>query len=153
MDQPSDSPPLFDITGMNAEDAKDYVFSLATHLKQVEAEIITIKAEQTRWQERAALAERQGLTELRQQATDAANAQAGKLAEREAEAGEFRAGLDHLKKQLLLLPMTQRTVNTDALLESLTQLAGPLDTVTPATKQAEADEALAALKKRLSEGN
>jgi hypothetical protein len=44
-------------------------------------------------------------------------------------------------------------VNTDALLESLTQLAGPIDTVTPATRQAEADEALAALKKKLSEGN
>jgi hypothetical protein len=49
--------------------------------------------------------------------------------------------------------MTQRTVNTNALLESLTQLAGPIDNVTPAAKQAEADEALAALKKKLAEGN
>jgi phage shock protein A len=145
--------PLFDISGMSPDDAKDYVFSLATHLKQVEAEIKTIQGEQNRWHERAALADRQNLPELKQQAVDTANGLTSKLAEREAEAQEFRAGLDSLKKQLLLLPMTQRTVNTDALLESITQIAGPLDNVTPATKQAEADEALAALKKKLAEGN
>jgi len=145
--------PLFDISGMNQEDAQEYVLSLATHLKQVEAEIAAIKADQQRWQERTALAERQGLVELRQQATDAANAAQTKLTEREAEAREFRAGLDSLKKQMLRLPMTQRTVNTDALLESIAQVAGPLDRVTPAAKQAEADEALAALKKKLAEGN
>jgi len=151
MDESPDTRPLFDLTGMSPADAKDYVFSLATHLKQVEAEIGTIKTEQTRWQERAALAERQGLAQLRQQAVDQANTLAAKQAERETEAEEFRAGLDQLKKQLLLLPLTQRTVNTDALLESLTQLSGPVDHVTPAAKQAEADEALAALKKKLAE--
>ena len=150
MDEPDDRP-LFDISGMTAADAKDYVFSLATHLKQVEAEIETIKADSARWQERAALAERQGLAELRQQAVDTVNGLASKQTERETEAREFRVGLDHLKKQLALLPLTERTVNTDALLESLIQLAGPVDDVTPAAKQAEADEALAALKKKLAE--
>lgn len=153
MDESPDQQPLFDIAGMSPEDAKDYVFSLATHLKQVEAEIAALKAEQVRWQERAALAERQGLAELRQQATDTVNGLADKQRERETEAEEFRVGLEHLKKQLQLLPLTQRTVNTDALLERLGQLAGPPDAVTPATKQAEADEALAALKKKLSEGS
>lgn len=153
MDESPDSQPLFDISGMNPADAKDYVFSLATHLKQVEAEIESIKKEQDVWQERAQLAERQGLSDLRAQVADKMNALAATRTDREAEAREFRAGLDSLKKQLLLLPMTQRTVNTDTLLESITQLAGPLDTVTPATKQAEADEALAALKKKLSEGS
>ncbi len=153
MDESTDSQPLFDITGMGPEDAKDYVFSLATHLKQVEAEIVSIQREQARWQERAELAERQGLADLRAQVTDKMNALAATRAEREAEAREFRAGLDSLKKQLLLLPTTQRTVNTEALLESITQLAGPIDSVTPAAKQAEADEALAALKKKLAEGS
>src|SRR5579862_7771604 len=101
MDESPDSQPLFDVTGMSHDDAKDYVLSLATHLKQVEAEIAAIQTEQIVWQERAGLAERQGLADLRAQVADKMNALAATRSDREAEAREFRAGLDSLKKQLL----------------------------------------------------
>ena len=60
--------------------------------------------------------------------------------------------MNKLKRDLLLLPMTQRTVNTEALQQSLNHLAGEPDTVTPAVKSWQADDALAELKKKLASG-
>ena len=155
MDQPSVPPAqqLFDLTGMSPSDAKDYVISLTAHLKQTEAGLVAAEEEVQLWQGRINLAEQKGMTELKTQA----EAKKAEISERktrlELEVWEFREGIEKLKKQLLLLPMTQRTVNTDALLENLANLGGPLDNVTPTVKRAEADDALAALKKRIAEGS
>lgn len=154
----SDSPlppsqPLFDITGMNPEDAKSYVASIIAHLKQAEAELAAADEAVKLWASRIVLADEKGMTELRAQAEAKRTEEVDRRTKLELEVWEFREGVEKLKKQLLLLPMTQRTVNTEALLEGLANLGGPLDTVTPAVKRAEADDALAALKKRLAEGS
>lgn len=143
--------PLFDITGMTPADARDYVVSIAAHLKQAEADLAAADEEVKLWAGRIVLAEEKGLTELRAQAEARRVAAVDRRTKLELEVWEFKDGVEKLKKQLLLLPMTQRTVNTEALLENLANLGGPLDQVTPTVKRAEADDALAALKKRLAE--
>ena len=132
--------PLFEIAGMAPEDAKSYVFSLTTHLKKTEAELATVESDIAKWERHPELAEAK-LSELR--------------ASREVlieEVAQFQAGVAKLKRDLLHLPLTQRSVNTDQLLEQMAALGGALDTVTPVTKNVEADEALAALKRRLASG-
>jgi len=153
MDDTSPRPerPLFDLTGMAPADAREYVLSLAAHLKQTEAELQAADEEVVLWAGRIVLADQQGLPDLKAQA-EAQRVQAvDKRTKLELEVWEFRDGLEKLKKQLLLLPLTQRTVNTEALMENLAHLGGPLDSVTPIVRQAQADDALAALKKRLAE--
>jgi len=150
---PPPSQPLFDLTGMAPADARDYVLSITAHLKQVEAELAAADEEVKLWAGRIVLADEKGLTDLKTQAEVKRTELVDKRTKLELEVWEFRDGVGKLKKQLQLLPLTQRSVNTDALLENLAHLGGPLDNVTPVTKRAEADDALAALKKRLSEGS
>jgi len=153
MDDPTPAPerPLFDVTGLSLPDAQDYTVSIVAHLKQTEAELAAADDEVQVWAGRVQLAEQQALPELRAQAEAKRVEAVDRRTKLELEVWEFRDGVEKLKKQLQLLPLTQRTVNTDALLESLAHLGGPLDNVTPVTRRAEADNALAALKKRLSE--
>ena len=150
--KPAPEQPLFDVTGMTVADAKDYTVSIVAHLKQTEAELAAADEEAQAWAARVQLAEQQGTPELRDQAEAKRVEAVDRRTRLELEAAEFRDGVEKLKKQLQLLPLTQRTVNTDALLDNLAHLGGPLDNVTPVTRRAEADDALAALKKRLSEG-
>ncbi len=152
MDQPGLPPaqPLFDLTGMTPADAKEYVLSLTAHLRQTEDELASADEEVKLWTGRVVLADQRGLPELKAQAEAKRAEILDKRTKLELEVWEFRDGVEKLKKQLLLLPLTQRTVNTEALLENLANLGGPLDNVTPVTRQAQADEALAALKKKMS---
>jgi len=145
--------PLFDLTGMSPSDARDYVISLTAHLKQAEAELGAADEEVKLWASRIVLADEKNLVELKSQAEAKRVEAVDRRTKLELEVWEFRDGVEKLKKQLLLLPLTQRTVNTDALLDNLATLGGPLDQVTPTLKRTEADDALAALKKRLAEGN
>ena len=154
MDEPGLPPsqPLFDLTGMAPADAKQYIVSLTAHLKQTESELAAADDEVKLWSQRIVLADQNGMAELKAQAEAQRVACVDKRTKLELEVWEFRDGVEKLKKQLLLLPLTQRTVNTDALMENLAHLGGPLDNVTPVTRQAQADDALAALKKKMSEG-
>jgi len=142
---------LFDLTGMTPSDARDYVVSLVAHLKQVESEWTAADNEVQKWESRGLLAEQTGQVDLKDQAEAQRSGAVDKRNRLAVEVKEFQAGVASMKKQLHLLPLTQRTVNTDALMDNLANLAGPLDELAPMVKRAEADEALAALKKRLAE--
>lgn len=146
------SQPLFDLTGMTPEAARDYVVSITAHLKQTEAELAAADEAVKLWAGRIVLADQQGRADLRAEAEARRVQEVDRRTKLELEVWEFREGVEKLKKQLPLLPLTQRTVNTDALLENLAHLAGPLDELGPVARRAEADDALAALKKKLAEG-
>ena len=154
MDEPNLPPAqaLFDLTGMTPADAKEYVVSITAHLKQTEGELAAADEDVKLWASRIVLADQAGRADLRAQAESQRVSAVDKRTKLELEVWEFRDGVEKLKKQLLLLPLTQRTVNTEALLENLAHLGGPLDSVTPVTRQAQADDALTALKKKMSEG-
>ncbi|MEI8094912.1 MAG: hypothetical protein WCG80_11935 [Spirochaetales bacterium] len=142
--------PLFDLTGMSPQDAKSYVLSLATHLKKTELDLQVCETDLAQWTARAKLAVQKGMVDLQAQATARVQELTGHKTKLEMEVWEFRDGVAKLKKDLLLLPLTQRTVNTEALQQGLNQLAGEPDAVTPAVKSWQAEDALAALKKKIS---
>lgn len=144
---------LFDLSGMTPSEARDYLVSLTAHLKQTEADLVAADQDVQLWTSRVALADQQGLADLRNQAEAQRVGAIDRRTKLQLEVWEFREGVEKMKKQLTILPLAQRTVNTDALLETLAHLAGPLDPLGPMAKQAEAETALAALKKRLSEKN
>jgi phage shock protein A len=135
---------------MSPEDARSYVVSLTTHLKKTETDLVACGEELATWQGRVALAGQKGMDELLTQATARVAELNARKSALESEVGEFRVGIAKLKKDLLLLPLTQRTVSTLALQESLDQLTGGHDAVSPAVKGWQADDALAALKRKIS---
>lgn len=143
-------PHLFDLTGMKESDARDYILSMAAHLKQTEDQIGSLDEEITLWRGRVDLAADRGLTPLREQTQLKVQELIDKKTLLETEAGEFRSGVERMKKQLPLLASLKRNVNTAALQENLDKIAGPLDQVTPALRDAQAEEALAALKKKMA---
>jgi len=122
--KPTPEQPLFDVSGMTVADAKDYTVSIVAHLKQTEAELAAADEEAQTWAGRVQLAEQQGSPELRAQAEAKRVEAVDRRTRLELEAVEFREGVEKLKKQLQLLPLTQRTVNTDALLDNLAHLGG-----------------------------
>ncbi len=141
--------PLFDLSGMSTEDARSYIFSLATHLKKTEADLKSCEVDLLLWTGRLELATSKGTPELQVQASSRVEELKGKKLSLEMEVWEFREGISKLKKDLMVLPSTQRTVNPQALQEQLEQIIGGHDAVTPAVKKWEADEALEQLKKKL----
>ena len=128
---------------MGPDDAKGYVLSLATHLKQTEAALKGAEVELRLWEERLARADQLQQPDLRVEAEKKREGIAERKANLEREVQDFRLGVEKIKKQLLLLPLTQRSVNTDVLQENLAKLGGTLDPVTPVVKKLQADEALA----------
>gem|GEM_PF-1913970 len=141
--------PLFDLSGMSTEDAKSYILSLATHLKKSEADLESCEEDLLLWTGRLELATSKGMPELQAQASSRVEELKRKKLSFEMEVWEFREGVSKLKKDLMVLPSTQRTVNPQALQEQLGQIIGGHDNVTPEVKKWEADEALAQLKKKL----
>ena len=141
--------PLFDLQGMSESDAKEYIASLSTHYHQIASELEQLSLDLEVWNRRVQTAEAAGKAEL----ADQARARVSQLLETQAslnrEAQEFQLGLEKLKNDLKLLPLTQRTIDPELLLDALEKVAGPTDQITPLARQAEAEEALAALKERL----
>ena len=145
--------PLFDLGGMSERDAKEYIASLSAHYHQLCTDLEQIPLDLEVWNRRVQTAEAAGKAEL----ADQARARVTQLLETQVklqtEAQDFRLGLDKLKSDLRLLPLTQRTLDPELLLDALETVAGPTDQLTPLARQAEAEKALAALKERLKGEN
>ncbi len=143
--------PLFDLQGLSEPDAKDYIASLEAHYHQVLAELAKLEFDLTLWNQRVQTAEQSSKPELADQARAQVSHFLTTQAELQNEAEEFREGLEKLKQDLKLLPLTQRNVDPELLLSAFEKLAGPTDQITPLARKAEAEEALAALKERLKQ--
>lgn len=142
---------VFSLEGLDEPAARSYLASIVSHLHQTETELKAADADVVRWSERIVLAENSLKPELAAQARVQREIAVQKRTKLEMEVWEFRDGVESLKKQLQILPSTHRSINPQALLETLETMAGPLDPIAPLARQASADEALAALKKRLSD--
>ncbi|NNM53757.1 MAG: hypothetical protein HKM05_03430 [Spirochaetales bacterium] len=145
--------PLFDLGGMSERDAKEYIASLSAHYHQLSAELEQISLDLEVWHRRVQTAESAGKAELADQARARINQLLESQVKIQTEAQDFRLGLDKLKSDLKLLPLTQRTIDPELLLDALEKVAGPTDQITPLARKREAEEALAALKERLKGEN
>jgi chromosome segregation ATPase len=114
-----------DLTGLDLEGAKEYIFAYAVDAKRLDKAIADSAAELERWKGRVALAEgkQPALTEA---ARAKVEEEAGKLASLEAERAELRAKIDRMREQLPMIKARERSIDPDRLLAELQLMTGEL---------------------------
>jgi phage shock protein A len=152
----------WDISGMNAAEAREYIFHHITTLKLTEKKIRELDGELARWQGRAELARSKGAADLAAEAERQAEAIGAKRSGLEEENAGLRAGIDRMRAQIPALAARERSIDPDLLEQELLIAAGynPGDEGTAATdrqfrdleKEDDAEEALRALKARMGNG-
>ncbi|MCL2833303.1 MAG: chromosome partitioning protein [Treponema sp.] len=154
------SPDTFDsLDGLDTAAAKEYILGVLSTLKLTEKEIITLTAEETKWDNRVNLAAEKGAADLRQEAEKERDRIRERRSGLETEAFGLRLTLEKLRSQLLILPAKERSVDPDLLEQELLILGGRMPgeeneaardrTFAKMEKDASAEEALQALKSRI----
>ncbi|MCX7023586.1 MAG: chromosome partitioning protein [Spirochaetes bacterium] len=140
-----------DLSGMNADSAKEYVFGFITALKQLDIEIARAGEEAETWRKRVSLAESRGLADLKTAAENKAVEVETSLADLRSRHEELAAKISTMKSKLPLVKSLERSVDTDLLLAQLEMATG--ETMNPGAaaveaemKEMEADAALQGLK-------
>ena len=125
-----------DLSGLDLESAKEYIFAYAVDVKRLDKEIADRGAEIERWKGRVALAE--GKLSAAAPATDASMAalaeaarakvaeESGKLASLEAERADLRAQIGRMREQLPMIKARERSIDPDRLLAELQLMTGEL---------------------------
>ncbi len=153
-----------DLRGLSAADAKAYAYEFLTALKTVERELSTMGDELRTWAGRVELAAQKGAAELEA----AARAKLGELQARktalDAEKAELAAKVARIREKLPLIAATERSVDADLLLAQLQMATGealdpladsgapPASATAASINALGADDALAAIKRKLSGG-
>jgi hypothetical protein len=142
-----------DLTGMNPQQATEYVLAFITTLKQTEKAVAAAGEDESLWTRRVAMARSAGDETLAAQAQARLSDAAAKKARLEAELAELRAKVAVMRDKLKMVQMRgTRLVDTDLLLAQLEMVVGKKDEVAGAFKDEEAKAALDALKKKM-DGN
>jgi hypothetical protein len=126
-----------DLSGLDLDSAKEYIFAYAVDVKRLDKEIADSSAEIERWKSRVALAE--GKLATAAPGTDAAPMAAlaeaarakvpeeeGKLAALEAERVDLRAKIARMREQLPMIRSRERSIDPDRLLAELQLMTGEL---------------------------
>jgi hypothetical protein len=139
-----------DLEGLDPQQAKEYVLSFITTLKQTEKALAAATEDANVWTRRVTLARSTGDEALASQAQARQSDAVAKQAALETELADLRAKVAVLKEKLTMIRMKGvRLVDTDLLLAQLTMLVGPKDELAGAMKKEEANAALDALKKKM----
>jgi phage shock protein A len=139
-----------DLEGLDPQQAKEYVLSFITTLKQTEKALASATEEANLWTRRVTLARSTGDEALASQAQARLSDAVAKQTALETELADLRAKVVILKEKLTMIRMKGvRLVDTDLLLAQLTMLAGPRDELAGAMKKEETNAALDALKKKM----
>jgi phage shock protein A len=149
----------WDISGMNAAEAREYIFHHITTLKLTEKKIRELDGELSRWQDRAELARSKGAADLAAEAEKQMEAIRTKQSGLEEESAGLRAGIDRMRAQIPALGARERSVDPDLLEQELLIAAGynPGEEEAARTdrqfrdleKDNDAEEALRALKAKM----
>lgn len=154
-----------DIRGLSLEDARAYALEFMTALKGLERDLATLGEEVALWAKRVELAASKGAAELESAARVKLDELSAKKAGLEAEKAGLAAKVARIREQLPMAAASERSVDPDLLLAQLRMATGqsPDDRDDDPTRPGPAldrdidalgaDDALAALKKKLQEGN
>jgi phage shock protein A len=121
-----------DLSGLDLDQAKEYIFAYALDAKRLEKEIAELEAEQEKWKARVSLAEGKlaGGDQSMAALAQAASAKVAELAlvieARKAERAELRAKVEVMRKQLPLIRASERSIDPDRLLAELQLMTGEL---------------------------
>ncbi len=120
------------LSGLDLEAAKEYIFAYAVDAKGLEKEIADIQVELERWKGRLALAEAKAaagdpsMAALVQAASAKATELAAKIAALEAERADLRAKVARMREQLPMIKARERSIDPDRLLAELQMMTGEL---------------------------
>jgi hypothetical protein len=153
-----------DIRGMSAADARAYAIEFMTALKTLERDLATVGDEIALWAKRVELAAAKGAAELEAAARAKLDELGIKRATLSSERDELAGKVERIRGKLPMAGATERSVDPDLLLAELRMAAGQSpddrDDIpgVSSPKLADdlaalgADDALAALKRKLNEG-
>ncbi len=153
-----------DIRGMSAADARAYAIEFMTALKTLERDLATVGDEISLWAKRVELAASKGAAELEAAARAKLDELGIKRATLSSERDELAGKVERIRGKLPMAGATELSVDPDLLLAELRMAAGQSpddrDDIpgVSSPKLADdlaalgADDALAALKKKLNEG-
>lgn len=154
-----------DLRGLSAADAKAYALEFIAALKGLERDLAALGEEAALWAKRIELAATKGAAELEAAARARLAELEAKRSSLEAERAELGAKVQRLKERLPMAGAAERSVDPDLLLAQLRTAAGldPDDRdAVGAPEGAALDrdlsalgaaDALAALKRKMQEGN
>lgn len=150
-----------DLRGLSAEDAKAYALEFMTALKVLERDIATMADDVALWAKRVELAMAKGATDLEAAARARLDELTAKSVGLQTERDELRYKVSRIRENLKSASGSQRSVDADLLLAQLRMAAGlDPDDRDGADGKLEsdlaalgADDALAALKRTVEEGN
>jgi phage shock protein A len=114
----------WDMSGMDAAGAREYIFHHITALKLAEKKIQELDGELARWQNRAELARSKGAADLAAEAERQTEAVRVKRSGLEEENAGLRAGIDRMRAQIPALAARERSVDPDLLEQELLIAAG-----------------------------
>jgi phage shock protein A len=150
------------LDGLSVSAAKEFIFSHVTQAKLNEKRLAELRAEKEKWDKRAELARNQESFDLASQAEKVSADTAAKIAALEAETADLKAQIESMLRQVPALAARERSVDPDLLLQELLIAAGmnPGDEdklgedkkFAELEKNAQADDALAALKAKMGKG-
>lgn len=158
-----------DIKGLPLNDAKAYLMDFLTALKLLEKELSSVAQEVSAWAGRAELASAKGAPDLEGAARAKLAEYQTKLDSLEAEKQELTYKIKRIKEQLPLLAASEKSIDPDLLLARLRMAAGMdpddrndqlnadnlgqgnEDILKRDISSLGADDALSALKKKISE--
>jgi phage shock protein A len=148
-----------DIRGMNAADAKEYIFLHINTLKLTEKKRESLKAECEKWNARVALARSKGAEDLALEAEKEAVRLQAQLDALDTEINELKSQIESMRKQVPGLAARERSIDPDLLEQELLISLGRIpgdDNAEPKTEAAfnelNADAALEALKAKMKAG-
>lgn len=158
-----------DLRGLSAADARAYAIEFMTALKALERDLASVGEDVSLWAKRVELAASKGAVELEAAARAKLDELGAKRTTLSAERDELAAKVARIREKLPMAGASERSVDADLLLAQLRMAAGqdPDDRDDPAgagpagaaspklesdLASLGADDALAALKKKLEEG-
>ena len=142
----------YDLTGLDAQTAKEIVVNVISSLKQTTAQRASVEEELEIWKGRVRLAAEKGRSDLQAQAQTRVDDLEFNLESIRAEELELIRGVDRMKRQLKLIEsQPQFSIDADMLLAELEILGGETDELAERFKEEEADALLDKLKKDMQD--
>ena len=146
------------LTGMSAAAAKEYIFGFIATLKLTEKEILTVKDEKVKWDNRIELARSKGTGDLLAEAEKEAELVNTRLAGLLEEEQNLKESIVSMRRQIPGLAARERSIDPDLLEQELLAALGrtgeEADTdmaFKNLEKEASAEAALEALKSKMNE--
>ena len=145
-----------DLSGMKANEAKDFIMGVITTLKLTEKQIHSLEDEEAKWRSRVDMARSRGMDELEREAGREVEAISTKLAGLREEALSFKNSIAEMRRQLPGLAARERSIDPDLLEQELLMVLGQTEEENETEKafrklekEGEADTALEALKAKM----